>query len=215
MTPRTIMHRSTHTIQLAVALLLSVACTRAPEPAASAEPSSDPPPMYTEDEPGLIIGFDANGDHYLNLVPTEGLQISLHVTPIPLHSGTWSFELAAVFTNRLTEGTFAIGPDPIALLDLKMEVADPNWTTDSVCTQEVELETIGPREMRLSKLRWDASLEHEQVVELGLRLCGIGMANDRELRGRIALLDATVDSTGQIANFKLYPVSPPAPQPRR
>lgn len=209
------MHRSIHTIGLAVALLLAGCTKREP----TSHPSTpDTPPTFVEAEPseGAV---DASGLTRLTIAFPEGLLIEMHAEPVALGGGTWGFEIDLEVYNRLGSGAFYLGREPLVIFSVSVRLPDGSgFGTGGGCVYgsrphgSKEDQALEPGKRYNSRQRWTSGLEAGQVLEVGIRLCRVELPDGRELSGDIAELEATVDGDGKLARFELHTVSLPQPK---
>lgn len=210
------MHRSIHTIHLAVALLLA-ACSK---PTGSSSPSTrdSPPPTFIEAEPSESA-IESSGLDHLTVALTEGLLIEIHANPLALGGGNWGFELELEVYNRLASGVFDLGPEP--LVSLYVAVTLPNGSgfgTGGGCVYGSNLhgskdQALEPGQRYGYLQRWVSGVETGQVLEVDIQLCGVQLPDGRSLSGDIAKLEARVDAEGKLASFELQAVAVPQPRP--
>jgi hypothetical protein len=207
------MHRSTHTIGLAVALLLA-GCSK---PATTSRPAPTPPPTFVEAEPEP--SNESTGLDRLSVVFPEGLVIELHAEPLALGGGNWGFVLELEFYNRLASGeVLDLGPDPLVVFSISVTLPDGSgFGTGGGCTYGTSLhgrkeQELGPGERYGSLQRWESGVETGQVLEADIQLCHVQLPDGRSLSGKIAKIEAKVDGEGKLASFELKSVA--LPQPR-
>jgi hypothetical protein len=209
------MNRSTHTIGLAVALLLT-GCTRR-EQTSHPDTHDSPPSTFVEAEPseGAI---ESSGLNRLTIALTEGLVIEIHAKPIALGGGTWGFELELGLHNRLASGVFDLGPEPIVIFTIAVTLPDGSgFGSGGGCAFGSSLhgskeQALEPGERHGWVDGWANGVEAGQVLEAGIRLCDVQLPDGRSLSGEIAKIEATVDASGELTSFELHAVA--VPQPR-
>jgi hypothetical protein len=209
------MHRSTHTIGLAVALLLA-ACN---QPEQSSPPDTNPtaPPTFVEAEPNHD-DLEPSGLDRLSIAFTEGLLLEIHAKPVSLGGGTWGFELELEIYNRLASGAFDLGPEPIVIFTIAVTLPDgTGFGSGGGCSFGSGLHgsmahALEPGERYGWLDRWMSGVEAGQVLEVGFQLCDVLLPDGRSLSGEFAQLEATVDAQGKLVKFELHAV--PVPQPR-
>jgi hypothetical protein len=210
------MHRSTHTIGVAVALLLSD-CSRS-NPTSNPDRPDSPPPTFVEVEPSEGAIESSSLDR-LTIAFTEGLLIELHAKPLALGGGNWGFELELEFYNRLASGAFDLGPEPLVVFSISVTLPDGSgFGSGGGCSFGSSLhghkeQALEPGERYGALQRWDSGVEAGQVLEAGIRLCHVQLPDGRSLSGEIAELEATVDADGELARFELHAVAVPQPHP--
>lgn len=210
------MHRSIHTIGLAVALLLA-GCTKS-EPTSPPSTTDNPPPTFVEAEPneGAV---DSSGLTRLTIAFTEGLLIEMHAEPVALGGGTWGFEVELDVYNRLASGALYLSREPLVIFSVSVRLPDGSgFGTGGGCVYgsrphgRKEDRALAPGKRYGSRQRWTSGLEARQVLEVGIRLCHVELPDGRSLSGDIAKLEATVDDNGKLARFELHAVTLPQPK---
>jgi hypothetical protein len=209
------MHRSTHTIGLAVALLLAGCTPR--EQTSSPDTNPNPPPTFVEAEPseGAI---ESRGLDRLTIAFTQGLLIEIHAKPVSLGDGTWGFELELEVYNRLASGVFDLGLEPLVIFTVAVTSPDgTGFGSGGGCSFGAGMH--GGKERPLEPGQrygwldgWMAGVEAGDVLEVGIELCDVRLPDGRSLNGEIAKLDVIVDAQGKLAKFELHAVAVPQPK---
>lgn len=209
------MHRRTHTIGLAVALLLA-GCSK-PKQTSNPATSDSPPPAFVEAEPDQDE-LESSGLDRLTVVVTDGLLIEMHAEPLALDGGDWGFQLELEVYNRLASGVFDLGPEPLVTFYISVTLPDGSgFGSGGGCTFGSNLHgrkdhALEPGQRYGSLQRWVSGVETGQVLEAEIQLCHVQLPDGRSLSGEIAKIEATVDAKGELASFELKAVAVPQPK---